>query len=133
MGASFSVPVAKAASMLELPGEKLALVPGAGPPLAELSRFTRGMRESDATVHARPVTLLVGSERQGLPDHLTAEAHHTAHIPSESQSLNAAMAATIALCELTRELTHGVTEFSIRDTRGNRGVNRSRAPEQWPL
>jgi TrmH family RNA methyltransferase len=104
MGASFSVPVAKAASILELPGEKLALVPGAGPPLAELSRFTRGMRESDATVHARPVTLLVGSERRGLPDHLTAEADHTAHIPIESQSLNAAMAATIALYELTHRI-----------------------------
>jgi RNA methyltransferase, TrmH family len=47
-------------------------------------------------------TLLIGSEREGLPEAVVAQADHTAHIPIESHSLNAAMAATVALYELTR-------------------------------
>jgi len=46
------------------------------------------------------VTLLVGSERDGLPDDLTLQADHVAHIPILTDSLNAAMAATVALYEL---------------------------------
>jgi tRNA G18 (ribose-2'-O)-methylase SpoU len=49
--------------------------------------------------------LLVGAERDGLPDSLVAKADHTAHIPIQTHSLNAAMAATVALYELTRMAT----------------------------
>ena len=48
------------------------------------------------------MTLLIGSEREGLPEEVIAAADHVAHIPIETESLNAAMAATIALYELTR-------------------------------
>jgi len=47
-------------------------------------------------------TLVVGAERTGLPDDVVAACERTAHIPIASESLNAAMAATVALYELTR-------------------------------
>jgi TrmH family RNA methyltransferase len=45
---------------------------------------------------------MIGSEREGLPSEVVAEADITAHIPIRTESLNAAMAATIALYEVTR-------------------------------
>ena len=50
-------------------------------------------------------TLLIGSERDGLPDEVVARADHLVHIPINTDSLNAAMAATVALYELTRTRT----------------------------
>ena len=47
---------------------------------------------------------MVGSERDGLPDEVVAQADHVAHIPIATDSLNAAMAATIALYELSRSM-----------------------------
>lgn len=87
MGAVFAVALAKAASIDALPGVKIALVPGRGTPLRELEGATAA-------------TLLVGSEREGLTETVIDQADHTAHIPIRSNSLNAAMAATIALYEL---------------------------------
>jgi TrmH family RNA methyltransferase len=49
-----------------------------------------------------PTTLLIGAERDGLPDAVVAAADRVAHIPIASESLNAAMAATVALYEMTR-------------------------------
>jgi len=88
MGAVFAVPVARAADIAELPGERVALVAGGGEPL-------RGPV-------AGPVTLLVGAERTGLPHAVVAACDRVAHIPIRSESLNAAMAATVALYEATR-------------------------------
>ncbi|HTA96805.1 MAG TPA: RNA methyltransferase [Solirubrobacteraceae bacterium] len=51
------------------------------------------------------LTLLVGSEREGLPDDLVEACERVAHIPISSESLNAAMAATVALYEMTRPST----------------------------
>jgi TrmH family RNA methyltransferase len=48
------------------------------------------------------LTLLVGAEREGLPADVVAACERTAHIPIETESLNAAMAATVALYEMTR-------------------------------
>jgi TrmH family RNA methyltransferase len=64
-------------------------------PLSELSRF-------EATSRPQNVTVLVGAEREGLPEEAIAAADQIAHIPIETESLNAAMAATIALYEITR-------------------------------
>ena len=50
-----------------------------------------------------PVTLLIGAEREGLPEEIVAACERTAHIPIEAESLNAAMAATVALYEMTRQ------------------------------
>ena len=60
-----------------------------------MSRFNRAPRGQN-------VTLLIGSEREGLPEEVIAGAAHVAHIPIETESLNAAMAATVALYEITR-------------------------------
>jgi RNA methyltransferase, TrmH family len=48
------------------------------------------------------LTLLVGAEREGLPDDVVEVCEYVAHIPISSESLNAAMAATVALYEMTR-------------------------------
>jgi TrmH family RNA methyltransferase len=96
MGAVFEVPVARAAGVADLPGVKVALVAGAGRPLAEVWEIT------PVEVQKSPTTLLVGSEREGLPPELVAAADVTAHIPIQTHSLNAAMAATVALYEITR-------------------------------
>jgi RNA methyltransferase, TrmH family len=99
MGAVFAVPLARAA-VDQLPGVKIALVPGAGEPLDVLWRSGRVFVSSIA----KEATLLVGSERDGVPDEVVAQADHVAHIPIQTESLNAAMAATIALYELSRRM-----------------------------
>jgi TrmH family RNA methyltransferase len=79
-----------------LPGERIALVAGAGEPLAELC-----VRLGDASEGSGALTLLVGSERSGLPEEVVSACEHVAHIPIAAESLNAAMAATVALYETT--------------------------------
>jgi TrmH family RNA methyltransferase len=96
MGAVFAVPLCHA-GLTDLPGIKIALVPGAG---EELWRSTPVYARSSAI----EVTLMIGAEREGLPDDVIAGADHIAHIPIQTDSLNAAMAATIALYELTRSM-----------------------------
>jgi len=50
----------------------------------------------------RPSTLVVGAEREGLPPDVIAACDRTAHLPIATDSLNAAVAASIALYEATR-------------------------------
>src|SRR3954470_16280358 len=88
MGAIFSVPVVRVRGVDELPGRRVALAAGEGRALAELQE--------------REVTLVVGAEREGLPDAVLAECDEVCHIPIASESLNAAMAATVAMYEVTR-------------------------------
>jgi TrmH family RNA methyltransferase len=92
MGAIFAVPVARVESVAELPGELVALIAHEGEVLS-----------GPATQSAGDVTLLVGAEREGLPDEIVAACERTAQIPIAADSLNAAMAATVALYELTRQ------------------------------
>jgi RNA methyltransferase, TrmH family len=89
MGAIFAVELARVQHVGELPGEQIALVAGAGEPLWRIEQ-------------SGPLTLLVGSERDGLPDEVVKACERVAHIPIASESLNAAMAATVALYEMTR-------------------------------
>jgi TrmH family RNA methyltransferase len=89
MGAVFTVPLAQVSAIDGLPGPTVALVAGRGPALDSL-----GLHDG--------VTLMIGSERDGLPDDLVAAADHIAQIPIANHSLNAAMAATVALYEVTR-------------------------------
>jgi TrmH family RNA methyltransferase len=88
MGALFAVPLARFASVDELPGATIALDAHAGEPL-------RGPAGEEATI-------LVGAERAGLPAELLDACDRVARISIRSESLNAAMAATVALYELTR-------------------------------
>ena len=92
MGAVFEVPLAKVEGVVALPGVKVALVPGEGAPLAE------------ALPDAGEASLLVGAEREGLPAEVVGQADRVAHIPIQTNSLNAAMAATIALYELANRM-----------------------------
>ncbi|HEX5307613.1 MAG TPA: RNA methyltransferase [Solirubrobacteraceae bacterium] len=95
MGAIFSVALARVEDVAELPGTRVALVAGTGEPLAALAQALSGSeRES--------LTLLVGAERDGLPEQVVGACEHVARIPIASESLNAAMAATVALYEMTR-------------------------------
>ena len=102
MGAIFAVALARLTStarlpdVSSLPGERIALVAGAGEPLADLCT-----RLGDANVGSEALTLLVGSERTGLPEEVVSACEHVAHIPIAAESLNAAMAATVALYETT--------------------------------
>ncbi len=67
---------------------RVALVAHRGRPLSELDL-------------RRPVTFLLGAEREGLPDELERDVD--AHIPIESESLNVAVAGAIALYEWRRQ------------------------------
>jgi TrmH family RNA methyltransferase len=101
MGAVFAVPLARQAEVADLPGVKIALVPGEGEPLREAGTLFPEGWDQTSTLRARDgVTLIIGAEREGLPADVIAKADHIAHIPIETDSLNAAMAATIALYEL---------------------------------
>ncbi len=88
MGAIFEVPVVRVSNIGELPGHKVALAARTGRSLAE--------------VDAREVTLVIGAEREGLAQGVLDSCNETVHIPIRSESLNAAMAATIGLYEVTR-------------------------------
>jgi len=96
MGAIFTVELARVRDVAELPGERIALVADASEPL-------RGGGEDGAGLGAGAVTLLVGAEREGLPAEVVAACERAARIPICTDSLNAAMAATVALYEMTRE------------------------------
>jgi TrmH family RNA methyltransferase len=88
MGALFSVPVARVRKISELPGRKVALVAREGVALGEFAA-------------ADDLTLVVGAEREGLSREVVAECDDVVHIPiAHADSLNAAMAATVALYEL---------------------------------
>jgi TrmH family RNA methyltransferase len=104
MGAIFAVEIARVESIAELPGERVALVAHAGEPLwkLDLSAGAKSAGESrgDEARLGRGLTLLVGAEREGLPDELVEACERVAQIPIETESLNAAMAATVALYEV---------------------------------
>lgn len=100
MGAVFAVPLARRADVGDLPGLKIALVPGEGTPLPELWRIRSTPRNEIANPPAGDATLLIGAERDGLPRDIIDAADLTVHIPAETDSLNAAMAMTVALYEL---------------------------------
>jgi TrmH family RNA methyltransferase len=86
MGAIFQIPVARVGSVAQLPSPRVALVAAGGGPL-------RGPLQG---------TLVIGAERAGLSEEVVEACDTVAHIPIAGDSLNAAMAATIALYESTR-------------------------------
>jgi RNA methyltransferase, TrmH family len=94
MGALFELPVARVRSVEELPGSTIALVARAGRPLGEVA----------AASPRAATTIVVGAEREGLRDEVVAACDEVAHIPIASESLNAAMAATVALYECNRRM-----------------------------
>ena len=102
MGAIFTVPVAKATDLGQLVGTTIAMVaaePGEGG-IAD----TVPLHEAIAPLVASgtPITIVVGSEREGLPEAVAKACDVRATIPMARDSVNAAMAATIALYEIAR-------------------------------
>ena len=89
----------------ELPGERVALSPDGSEEL--------GAAAGDVGP-GRAVTILVGAERAGLPQALLERCDRRARIPIASHSLNAAMAATIALYELSRASSQGQRSSRVR-------------------
>jgi RNA methyltransferase, TrmH family len=86
-GAIFRVP---RSGFDEVEGSRIALVPRGGTALAEAEL-------------EGPLVFLLGSEREGLPDELVAQSREvTIEQPGEAESLNVAMAGTIALYEASR-------------------------------
>jgi RNA methyltransferase, TrmH family len=116
MGAIFSVALARASDLSELPGERVALVADApdvlrgsgkrGPVEPATDDPASGSHGLDARAvggdGSGSLTLLVGAERDGLPPDVVAACERSARIPIATESLNAAMAATVALYEVTR-------------------------------
>jgi RNA methyltransferase, TrmH family len=96
MGSIFARPPARAEPG-ELPGRTVALVPGA----------SRVLAEADLSP---PVVLCLGGEREGLPPQVAEAAADAVRIPARRdgpESLNVAMAATVALYEArTRMAAH---------------------------
>lgn len=88
MGAIFRVPLA---GFDEPAGRRVALVPRGGTPLSELEP-------------GGEIVLVLGAERDGLPPDVLAGCDERASIPQPGggESLNVAMAGTIALYELAR-------------------------------
>jgi TrmH family RNA methyltransferase len=120
MGAIFSVALSRVADVSELPGARCALVAGEGEPIWKLRQsiaMGEGEEIEKGASHARArgtafrehqtpaLTLLVGAEREGLPEEIVEACERVAHIPIASESLNAAMAATVALYEMRRAST----------------------------
>jgi TrmH family RNA methyltransferase len=94
MGAIFTVPVVRCGPDA-LPGTTIAL--DAAPHCPSMGHMSP-LRDNE------PVSILIGAEREGLPQEVLDAADHTVRIPIQNHSLNAAMAATIALYELTRRM-----------------------------
>jgi TrmH family RNA methyltransferase len=94
MGSIFARPPARAA-FDELPGRRVALDSRSGAPLAEVE------------LGQGPVALCLGAEREGLPAEMLEAADAVARIPLRPggpDSLNVAMAATVALYEVERRM-----------------------------
>jgi TrmH family RNA methyltransferase len=102
MGAIFAVRLARVDDVAELPGERIALTVDASEELAAGEEAVR------------PCTLLVGAEREGLPPDVVRACERSVRIPIASQSLNAAMAATVALYELTRATVRASPSSRVR-------------------
>jgi TrmH family RNA methyltransferase len=97
MGAIFAVPLARVAAVADLPGERIALDNNGGQVLKCRTELECGKERLD------PVSLVVGGERAGLPAEVVAACDRACRIPiARVDSLNAAMAATVALYEVTR-------------------------------
>jgi len=127
MGAIFSVALARVTDASELPGERVALVadakdvlrgpepaPAGGSDAPGASAADGAPAATAADAPGRALTLLIGSERYGLPEEVIATAQRSARIPIASESLNAAMAATVALYEVTRDRRLAPTSSRVR-------------------
>jgi len=90
MGALFAIPLARFDTVGALPGTTVALDAHAEEPIAVLAELEG------------PLTLLLGAERAGLPADVLSACDRVVRIPIHSESLNAAMAATVALYEVSR-------------------------------
>jgi TrmH family RNA methyltransferase len=104
MGAVFTVPLVREGDLDALPRVKIALVPGEGESLGELWRSPCGHDNENAKAPPKELSLLVGAERTGLPVDMVERSDLITHIPTANDSLNVAMAATVAVYELANRM-----------------------------
>jgi TrmH family RNA methyltransferase len=90
MGSIFAKPPARA-TLDDLDGQKVALD----------AKAERDLRDVDVT---KPAVLVLGSERGELPQGGPAEGLEAVRIPVHADSLNVAMAATVALYEVANRM-----------------------------
>ncbi len=105
MGAIFAVALARVGDVGELPGERIALAADA-PAGAARSRGGDGPRA--------PLRCWSAPSATGLPADVLAACERVARIPIASESLNAAMAATVALYEMTRHSSNAPASSRVR-------------------
>jgi RNA methyltransferase, TrmH family len=86
MGAIFRVPIVP---FDEPSGRRIALVPHGGTPLGDVDLSGQ-------------IVFVLGAEREGLPREVLDRCDAQSSIPQQGESLNVAMAGTIALYELSR-------------------------------
>jgi TrmH family RNA methyltransferase len=118
-------------SALAFGAGSVALAPGSadpyGPKAVRASMgaiFSVGVarvRSVEELPSLQPGSIVVGSERDGLSADVVAACDAVAHIPIASESLNAAMAATVALYELNRtpsvaDCGHTETETTLGES-----------------
>jgi RNA methyltransferase, TrmH family len=111
MGSVFARPPARA-GFEELDGKRIALDAGADRPLAEVAAElepagTDVARGDAPGAEPARVVLCLGAEREGLPPEVLAAADAVGRIPLRAggpESLNVAMAATVALYELATRM-----------------------------
>jgi TrmH family RNA methyltransferase len=91
---------------IEVPGKVDTTDAGAMATFADFPKGKVGQADvasnSSGFADLFPLTFLIGAERDGLPDNVLASADQVVHIPILTHSLNAAMAATVALYEVNR-------------------------------
>lgn len=75
-----------------------------GPRERRVALVAHGGEPISSAQLAPPLTILLGAEREGLPDDLVAQSHKVLSIalPGDAESLNVAAAGAIALYELSR-------------------------------
>ena len=108
MGAIFSVKVSRVQEPADLIGTTVALVADRGEPMHDVL--------PGLVAAGGPITLVVGSEREGLPENVANACDVRATIPMARDSVNAAMAATVALYEIARAGYATATPLTSDDT-----------------
>jgi TrmH family RNA methyltransferase len=126
MGSLFALPVVRLAEEAVL-DSWYKEIRAEGWPLMVVSSSAHGQRLHSDVDYRRPVVLLLGSEREGLPDEVQSGADVTVHLPmaGRATSLNVSAAAAALIYEIVRQRRHQASSrYADRrlPTRPNQGI-----------
>jgi TrmH family RNA methyltransferase len=104
MGSLFALPVVRLADGADLVPWYTSIREG-GLPLLVIATSASGQQSHFDVGYCRPVVLLVGSEREGLPDPIRQGADVTVRLPMEGRatSLNVSAATAALVYEVIRQ------------------------------